>query len=135
MTISQRLKLAIIDALKPVMPDTSITVVDAKQRELIELPTFAVDVASVSAFNETLQMVQRIGMEMTLRIHSGEDEEAMLNTWIDQIESALCDESALKFSLGTSLLIHQWVYMGSDQEWDGEIIEARFYSEVLASRN
>lgn len=134
MTVSQRLKLAVIDVLDEYKPDESIAIVDAKSRSDIELPTLAVDVVSAAAHSEALAMVQKVSMEMTLRVHSGDSEESSIDCWIDTIESAMHDGSAMRDLLAKGLIIHQWLYHGSDQDWSDEIVEIHFRADALASR-
>ena len=65
MTTSQRLKLAIIAALDANSPNATISIVDAKNRDDIELPVLAVDIESVEAHSETLPIVERISAVAT----------------------------------------------------------------------
>lgn len=135
MTITQQLKENLIGFLDEVKPDESIAIVDAKQREEIELPVAAIDIVSVTAHSEALPMVQRIGMNITLRVHSGDTEEARIDDWINTFETALHDDVSIVGVISDQLKVHHWLYNGSSQDWDGEIVEVVFYCDCLASRD
>lgn len=133
MTTSQHLKLATIAALDANTPDNSITIVDAKTRAMIELPTLSVDVTSVAAHSEALQHVEAVNLSIVLRLHTGDEDEQNIDNWIDQIETILSDASYMK-SIGDSLKVYSWVYQGSSQEWDENILEVEFTADALCSR-
>jgi hypothetical protein len=135
MTITQQLKENLIATLDELKPDESIAIVDAKQREEIELPLVAIDISSVTAYSEALQNVQRIGMTLTLRVHSGDTDEEKIDDWINTFETALHDEDSIIGLISDRLKIHHWLYNGSSQDWDGEIVEVIFYCDCLASRD
>jgi hypothetical protein len=134
MTVSQRLKAAVIDVLDEYKPDESIAIVDAKSRSEIEFPTLAVDVVSASSHSAALAMVEKVSMVMTLRVHSGDSEESSIDCWSDTIESAMHDESAMRDLLAQGLIVHQWLYQGSDQDWGEEVVEVNFRADALVSR-
>jgi hypothetical protein len=134
MTTSQRLKLAVIAALEETKPDESISVVDSHAREKIILPTLAVDIESAEAFNEALQVVESIGISATLRIHVGDEDEETTGDWIDAIETQFSNGDAIVLA-GTELIrIFSWVYGGSTQTWDENILEVKFSASSLCAR-
>lgn len=134
MTTSQRIKLSIIDVLTERNPDESISVVDSKAREVFALPALVVDVASIEAHSQALQHVERIGIAVILRLHSGDEESADIDNWIDQIETLLTDVSYMKAITSDRAKVYSWTYGGSSQEWDESILEVTFFIEVLCAR-
>lgn len=134
MTTSQRIKLSLIAAISETKPDESISVVDAKSREVFILPCLAVDITSTEAHSEALQHVERVMLAATLRIHAGDAEDTPLDSWIDQIETTLMDVSLMKSVTSDMLRVYSWTYGGSVQEWDENVIEISFSVEALCSR-
>jgi len=134
MTTSQRLKLAIIAALDANSPNATISIVDAKNRDDIELPVLAVDIESVEAHSETLPIVERISAVATFRIHVGDEEPNMVDNWIDSIEAIFADEELIKSSGSGLLKIFSFIYQGSSQNWDENILEITFSAESLCAR-
>lgn len=134
MTTSQRLKTAILSVLETNKPDESISIADAKSRAGIELPVLAVDIESVAAHSEALQVVERVRVVTTLRVHVGDEEDGTIDDWIDQIEAILADEDGIKSSGDGLLRIFSFVYEGSTQNWDESILEVAFSAESLCAR-
>lgn len=134
MTTSQRLKAAIIAALQENSPDPVISIVDAKIREEIQLPVLAVDIESVSPHSEALQDVERVSAVATLRVHVGDEEPGTLEGWADSIEAILADEDLIKNEGQSLLKIFSFVYQGSVQNWDENILEISFSAESLCTR-
>lgn len=134
MTTSQRLKTAILSVLETNKPDESISIADAKSRAGIELPVLAVDIESVAAHSEALQVVERVRVVTTLRVHVGDEEDGTIDDWIDQIEAILADEDGIKSSGDGLLRIFSFVYEGSTQNWDESILEVTFSAESLCAR-
>jgi hypothetical protein len=134
MTTSQRLKLAVIAAIDEAKPDESISVVDSQSRSDIVLPVIAVSIDSASAFNEALQVVEEIGVTATLRFHIGDEEEETTDEWIDAIESQFSDGDQIIAAATELLQIYSWVYQGSTQQWDENILEVRFSATSLCAR-
>ena len=133
MTTSQRLKLATIAALQENTPSATIAIVDAKVRSAIELPVIAVEVIDTTAHSQALQHVELITIQATLRIHSGDNDDD-LDEWIDQIESVLGDSSYMKSTTSEDMKTYSWVYQGSTQSWDENMLEVSFTAEVICSR-
>jgi hypothetical protein len=136
MTTAQRIKSILIDHLRNHLPDESISVVDANQRTLATLPAMAVAVPTTEPHSAALWNVERTQIEITLRIHIGdEDEEYDLESWIDQIESTLNDPSAMTdLTILQRLIIHDWQYKGSNQEYSDATLDTTFRAECLASK-
>lgn len=135
MTITQHLKAAIIEHLGDNTPDETIAVVDSKQRAEIAFPTLTVSAPATSAFNESLPMVEKIEVEITLRIHSGDTDEASIDSWADQIESLLNDVSIIGNAASKNgIKIYDWTYGGSSQEWADSVIETTFTAECICGR-
>jgi uncharacterized protein (DUF2344 family) len=133
-TTSQRLKAAIITALQANSPDPAISIVDAKIREEIQLPVLAVDIESVEPHSEALQDVERIAAVATLRIHIGDEEPGTLEGWTDSLEAIFADEELIKNEGQSLLKIFSFVYQGSVQAWDENILEITFSAESLCAR-
>lgn len=134
MTTSQRLKLAVIAAIDEAKPDELISVVDSQSRSDIVLPVIAVSIDSASAFNEALQVVEEIGVTATLRVHAGDDDEETTSEWIDTIESQFSDGDQIIAAATELLHIYSWVYQGSTQQWDENILEVTFSATSLCAR-
>ncbi len=134
MTTTQRLKDSLVSYLDANKPDASLSVVDSKQREDVDLPTLAVEVSGAEAHSITLSHVQNCELTIKLRTHEGDEDEFDINTWIDQVESLLCDPSAVKAAVATDVQMDHWVYTGSDQEWDESVLEINFTANCLVSR-
>jgi hypothetical protein len=134
MTTSQRLKLAVIAAIDEAKPDELISVVDSQSRSDIVLPVIAVSIDSATAFNEALQVVGEIGVTATLRVHAGDDDEETTGEWIDTIESQFSDGDQIIAAATELLQIYSWVYQGSTQQWDENILEVRFSATSLCAR-
>ena len=134
MTTSQRLKLAVIAAIDDAKPDESISVVDSQSRSDIVLPVIAVSIDSASAFNEALQVVEEIGVTATLRFHIGDEDDEATDEWIDAIESQFSDGDQIIAAATELLRIYSWVYQGSTQQWDENILEVTFSATSLCAR-
>ena len=134
MTTSQRLKISIINALAQSTPDEAIAIVDAKARLAIGLPVLAVDISSVEPHSEALQNVERVSITATLRCHAGDEDDADVDAWIDQIETTLTDVSYMKAVNSDQVHIYSWTYGGSVQNWDESVLEVAFSVECLVTR-
>lgn len=136
MTASQQIKAAVIEYLNECTFDESISVVDADSRAQLDLPILAVDISSMDAHSQALSMVHRAEVEIILRSHTGDDTEADVLAWSDQVESALHDSSALAAIFSdASLTIYEWTYGGSTTDWDEATSEVTFTASVLVQRN
>lgn len=135
MTAANKIKSAIITYLDQCGLDESITIVDADSRAELALPTLAVDVSGMEAHSQALSMVHRAEVSLTLRSHTGDDAEADVLAWSDQIESALHDSSGLAAIFSdAALTVYDWTYSGAQTEWDESISEVTFSASVLVQR-
>jgi hypothetical protein len=134
MTATQQIKTALLTYLGACdLP--GVSVVDATQRADFILPILAVDIPSVSAFAQPLPMVHNAEVTITLRAHSGDEDEADVASWVDIVESALHDRSALTDTLaGTGIKVYDWTYDGSLQEWDEAILHITFSAKCVVER-
>lgn len=135
MTATQQLKTAVITYLTENEVDDAITIVDGKQRTEIELPTLAVEVASSDAHSAALHMVHNCELELTLRTHSGDEDDADVDSWIDRIESLLHDYSSLAATLSDAgITVYEILYQGSTQDWDEAVLETTFALSCVIQR-
>lgn len=137
MTTTHRLKTALVAYLAEISPNANISVVDADQRAEIDLPTLAAEVGEPQPHSTALAHVQRCPVEIKLRTHAGDETDyptATVNTWIDQIESALNDPAEIKALINDGVAIDYWLYQGSSQEWDESVLETTFTAECLCYR-
>lgn len=135
MTASQQIKNAVLDYLAGCDFDTDLTLVDGKQRAEIALPTLAVEVAGIDSHSSALSMVHRAEVVITLRSHSGDESLISVETITDQVETALYDNSAVAASLtDADLTVYEWIYSGSQQEWDESVLEVSFAVSALIQR-
>lgn len=137
MTTAKRIKNCLITYLMDNRPDESIAIIDASQRELATLPALAVAVSSIAPHSEALRDVERAQVELTLRIHAGDEDETVdIDSWTDQIESALNDPSAI-VALGedTGLYIYHWIYSGATQSFNDAALDTTFTAECLCMKS
>ena len=135
MTAARQIKAAVITYLGECDLDDDIAIVDADSRAEIALPTLAVAVSGMEAHSQALCMVHRAEVSITLRSHSGDESEDSIQTWADQIESALhdCSGIAAVFS-NANLAVYEWTYAGAETEWDESTSEITFSASVLVQR-
>jgi len=115
--------------------DESLTIADADARAEMTLPVLAIDVSGMEAHSQALAMVHRAEVVITLRSHTGDDSEADVLAWSDQIESALHDSSSLAAVFSDAeMTVYEWIYAGSTTEWDESTSEVIFSASVLVQR-
>jgi hypothetical protein len=136
MTTAKRIKDILISYIADNRPSDDISVIDANQRTLATLPAIAVAVPSVEAHSEALFNVERASVELTLRIHAGDDDDSVdLDSWTDQIESLLNDPSAIvALSDAATLKIFHWTYNGATQDFSDAALDTVFRAECLCTR-
>lgn len=135
MTTTQHIKETLIAYLNDHSPDEAITIVDARQRAEISLPTLAVDITGTSAHSSTLSMVTQAQIEIKLRSHAGDEADVDIPSWIDQLESLFFDKSSIIAALNQEpVLFYDWNYNGSTQDFDDAILEVSFTADILFSR-
>lgn len=134
MNAANQIKQTIIDYLTECSIDDSLSIVDAKQVDIFDPPLIAVDVASSEVHSSALSMVHRAEVQILLRCHAGDDNDN-LTSWADMIESALYDNTALTaiFSDG-GMIVYEWLYSGSVQEWDESMNQTMFSASILVQR-
>lgn len=134
MNAINQIKTAIIDYLSECEIDESLSVVDGKQIASFDPPLVAVDVTSSEAHSSALSMVHRAEVQIVLRCHPGDDTDSLAG-WTDQIESALYDNSALSVMFSDAgMIVYEWIYAGTTQEWDESMHETRFAASILIQR-
>jgi hypothetical protein len=135
MTATQRIKDALITYLTANPPDESITVSDANARAAIVLPALAVDIQGAAAHSVALDMVTTAEVTITLRAHSGDEDDADIPAWIDQLESLFFDKSGMLDAINKSAVVcYDWNYNGSEQSWDESSLEVGFTAAVMFQR-
>ena len=136
MNTQKRLKDLLIAYMIEKRPSADIEVIDSKQTDLAVLPSLAVSVPSVEPHSKALWNVERCQLSMTLRLHVGDTEDtALLDDWMDSIETTLANPNQL-VQLGSEadIVIFDWTYNGSIQEWDDSAIDTTFSAECLVTR-
>ena len=134
MTATQQIKTGLMAYLGEIEL-AGVSVVDPNQRAEFILPILAVDVPACEVFNQALPMVHKAEITVTLRAHSGDEDEASIDTWTDLVESALHDRSALTDTLNSSgIRVYEWTYNGSLREWDEAVLHITFTAECVVQR-
>ena len=135
MTTTQRIKDTLVSYLTDNSPDDSILVTDANARSVITLPCLAVDIQGSTAHSAALHMVSTADVSITLRVHTGDEPEADVAAWIDQLESLFFDQSAMVDALNQShVMFWGWTYNGSVQNWDEALLEVTFTAACTFGR-
>ena len=135
MTTTQRIKDALVAYLTDHSPADAILVADANAREPFTLPCLVVDIQGSTAHSAALHMVSTAEVTITLRAHTGDEPEADIAAWIDQIESLFFDQSAMLAALNQSQVIFwDWTYNGSSQNWDEALLEVTFTAACTFGR-
>ena len=135
MTTTQRIKDTLVAYLTDHSPADSILVADANARETFTLPCLVVDIQGSAAHSVALHMVSTAEVTITLRAHTGDEPEADIAAWIDQLESLFFDQSAMVDALNQSQVIFwEWTYNGSSQNWDEALLEVTFTAACTFGR-
>jgi hypothetical protein len=135
MTTTQRIKDALVSYLTDNSPADSILVTDANARTDLTLPCIAVDIQGSAAHSVALHMVSTADVSITLRAHTGDEPEADIAAWIDQLETLFFDQSAMVDALNQSQVIFwDWTYNGSVQNWDEALLEVTFTAACTFGR-
>jgi hypothetical protein len=135
MTATQQIKQAVIDYLTACEIDPDLQIVDAKQREVFDLPIVAVDIIATEAHSSALSMVHRAEVSIMLRSHPGDEAEAAIQSWSDRIESALYDNSAITAIFSDAgIMVYEWIYAGNTQIWDESVLGVEFTASTLVQR-
>lgn len=135
---TDKLTNALIALLEPVKPNDSITVVDARSQDEIELPTIAVDVGEPERHSLAIPGVMKCPVEITLRTHSGDGvERDTLKTWADTIEQNLngtSDVASLITGTGLGVQCDFFQMDGGSTRWEETTFEAVFTAEAWIHR-
>ena len=135
MTTTQRIKDTLVAYLTDHSPADAILVADANARTALTLPCLAVDIQGSAAHSVALHMVSTAEVTITLRAHTGDEPEADIAAWIDQLESLFFDQSAMVDALNQSHVIFwDWTYNGSVQNWDEALLEVTFTAACTFGR-
>lgn len=122
--------IAILDASKP---DASITVADARSLDEVDLPTIAVSIGNPERHSLAVPGVMKCAVEITLRAHSGDDDDrATLTTWADEIEQLINGPDTIRDAIsnsGLGLLCYLFKLDGGATEWDETTFQAQFTAE------
>ena len=134
MNIQRTLKSILIDHLTQNKPAANIEVVDAKRLDLATLPTIAVEVSNESAHSQALWNVIVCQVSILYRVHAGDIEQSELDDHLEVIEQAIQNPNDMVI-LGdeSSLVIFNWLYQGSTQDWNDSMIDTVFTAECIVT--
>jgi len=134
MNIQRRLKTIIIDHLEQYKPAADIEVIDAKRLDLATLPTIAVEVESESAHSQALWNVINCRVSILYRVHAGDIEQSELDDNLEAIEKSIEDPNKM-VDLGdeSTLVIFNWLYQGSTQDWSDSMIDTVFAADCIVT--
>ena len=131
---SERLENNLVAYLTDVSPSDQISIAADTQRAEIELPCLSVGVASSERYAVALPGVLKVSVNITLRLHAGDEAESDVGSWQDQIETLLNDPSVIKESCTDGILIQFWDFQGVTTSWDESVMETIYTAECLVMR-
>ena len=134
MNIQRTLKSILIDYLSDNKPTAEIEVIDAKRLDLATLPILAVEVSNEAAHSQALWNVIVCQVSILYRVHAGDVEQSELDDHLAVIEQAIQDPNSM-IALGdeSSLVIFNWLYQGSTQDWNDSMIDTVFTAECIVT--
>jgi hypothetical protein len=134
MNIQRTLKSILIDYLTQHKPAVDIEVIDAKRLDLATLPTIAVEVGNEAAHSQALWNVINCQVSILYRVHAGDVEQSELDDHLEAIEQVIQDPNEM-IVLGdeSSLVIFNWLYQGSTQNWNDSMIDTVFSAECIVT--
>lgn len=134
MNIQRTLKSILIDYLSDNKPTEDIEVIDAKRLDLATLPILAVEVSNEAAHSQALWNVIVCQVSILYRVHAGDVEQSELDDHLAVIEQAIQDPNSI-IALGdeSSLVIFNWLYQGSTQDWNDSMIDTVFTAECIVT--
>lgn len=134
MNIQRTLKSILIDYLSDNKPTAEIEVIDAKRLDLATLPILAVEVSNEAAHSQALWNVIVCQVSILYRVHAGDVEQSELDDHLAVIEQAIQDPNSI-LALGdeSSLVIFNWLYQGSTQDWNDSMIDTVFTAECIVT--
>lgn len=135
---TDKLSNALVGIIEAVKPDASITVVDARAVDEIDLPTIAVDVAEPERHSLAIPGVMKCPVNVVLRAHSGDGKTRdELKDWADAIEKVLNGPETVRDAItnsGEGLLCHYFQIDGGSTRWEETTFEASFSAEAWVQR-
>jgi hypothetical protein len=134
MNIQRALKTILIDYLSGYKPSADIEVIDAKRLDLATLPTIAIEVTNEAAHSQSLWNVIVCQVSILYRVHAGDVDQSDLDDHLEAIEQAIQDPNSM-VALGdeSSLVIFNWLYQGSTQDWNDSMIDTVFTAECIVT--
>jgi hypothetical protein len=134
MNIQRTLKSILIDYLTQHKPTADIEVIDAKRLDLATLPTIAIEVTNESAHSQALWNVINCQVSILYRVHAGDVDQSELDDHLETIEQVIQDPNDM-IVLGdeSSLVIFNWLYQGSTQNWNDSMIDTVFSAECIVT--
>lgn len=131
---TERLENNLIAYLIDVLPSEEISIVSETKRAEIELPCLSVGAASSERYAVALPGLLKVGVDITLRCHAGDELDSDVASWQDQIETILNDPSTIKSTCNDGILIQFWDFQGATMNWDESIMETVYKAECLVMR-
>ena len=131
---SERLENNLVVYLTDVSPSDQISIVNDTQRAESELPCLSVGVTSSERYAVALPGLLKVGVDITLRCHAGDEVDSDVASWQDQIETILNDPSTIKSTCNDGILIQFWDFQGATMSWDESIMETVYKAECLVMR-
>ncbi len=131
---TERLENNLVSYLIDVSPSDQISIVTDTQRAEIELPCLSVGAASSDRYAVALPGVLKVGVNITLRCHAGDEDDSDVASWQDQIETLLNDPTIIKESCTDGILIQFWDFQGATTSWDESVMETIYTAECLVMR-
>jgi hypothetical protein len=131
---TERLENNLIAYLTDVSPSDQISIVSETQRAEIELPCLGVGAVTSDRYAVALPGVLKVGVNITLRCHAGDEDDSDVASWQDQIETLLNDPTVIKESCTDGILIQFWDFQGATTSWDDSVMETQYTAECLVMR-
>lgn len=135
---TDKLSNALVGIIEAVKPDASITVVDARAVDEIDLPTIAVDIQEPERHSLALPGVMKCPVNVVLRAHSGDGKtRTELKDWADDIEKVLNGPDAIRDAInnsGQGLACFYFQMDGGSTRWEETTFEASFTAEAWVQR-
>jgi hypothetical protein len=131
---TERLESNLVTYLTDVSPSDEISIVNERQRAEIELPCLSVGASSTDRYAVALPGVLKVGINITLRCHAGDEADFNVASWQDQIETLLNDPTVIKESCTDGILIQFWDFQGATTSWDESVLETVYSAECLLMR-
>lgn len=131
---TERLENNLVAYLTDVSPSDQISIVTDTQRAEIELPCLSVGAVTSDRYAVALPGVLKVGVNITLRCHAGDEDDSDVASWQDQIETLLNDPTVIKESCTDGILIQFWDFQGATTSWDESVMETIYTAECLVMR-